>query len=283
VGGLGRSKAGAGAAGRRQTWRLRLAAATVIALAAAGVLAVEMPSAAAVRPSLAASRTATDLGLTKATALKVRAGRTYTVTLAGKRSQRWLVVKDPYDPSLPCRGHCPHRAGVGASALVEASVQGRGGTCVARAKVLGPTYDGFSGTERRLGRGLVASRTTFTAVVVPTWFGRIYLGLSPDRRFRCPNARYAVRLTLQRALAQSIEDDDGSASAAQYSRRSTTLAQKQFICLKKGQALDRYQTSLTKQIVKDQHRHGLGTRIAQLRAAINTATRKYRATPCPPT
>lgn len=283
MGRFGRSRVGIRAADRRQTWRLRLGVATLIAVATACVLAVEMPSAAVVRPSLAASRSVPHLGLTKATALKVRAGQTYTVTLADQHSQRWLVVKDPYDPFLPCKGRCPDRAGGGASAFVEASVQGRGGTCVARANLLGPSYDGSPGKDRQLERGLVASRTTFTAVAVATWFGRLYLELSPDRSFRCSNARYAVRLIVQRALADTFIDDDGSASAAQYSQRSTTLEQKQFICLKKGQALDRYQESLTRQIIKDRRQHGLGTRIARLKAAINTATRKYRATPCPPT
>jgi len=281
--GFGRSSPAVGAADRRRKWRLRLGATALILVVAAWLLVVVMPSHAVVRPSLAAARSGPDLGLTKATALKARAGRTYIVTLAGKRSQRWLVVKDPYDPYLPCDALCPRGSGRVASALVEATVQSRAGACVARAIVQGPTYSVKSGyAERRLGRGLVPSGTTFTAVAVPTWYGRVYLGLNPASGLRCSNARFAVRLTVQRASGPNTVAEADSASAAQYSESATTLARQQSICFDKGQTLDRYTESLTKQIVADRRRKGLGRRIAQLRAAINGADQKYRATPCPP-
>lgn len=247
-----------------------------------GLLVVVMSSHAGVRPSLAAARSAPDLGLTKATARRAQAGRTYTVTLARENSQRWLVVRDPYHPYLACNGVCPSGSGSQASALVEAAVQSRSGACVARAVLEGPTYSTQTGfAERQLGRGLVPSGTSSTAVAVPTWYGRVYLRLTADRTFRCSNARYAVRFTLQRALGfNAIETD--SASAAQYSQSVTTLEQQQTICADKGQALDRYTESLTRQIAADRRRRGLGGKIAKLKAAINTANRRYRATPCPP-
>ena len=108
----------------------------------------------------------------------------------------------------------------------------------------------------------------------------MYLGLQPDSSFRCLNASYAVRLTVQRALATGFAAGD-SASAAQYGS-ATTLERQQAICVQKGQALDRYTSSLTAQINADRRRHGLGRRIAQLIAAINQANRAYLATPCPP-
>jgi hypothetical protein len=280
--GFGRSSPRVGAADRRRKWRLRLTATALIPVVVVCFLVVVMSSHAIVRPSLAAARSAPDLGRTKATAVKARAGRTYTVTLASKSSQRWLVVKDPYDPYRSCYGLCRHGSGRPASALVEATVQSRGGVCVARAILHGPTFNAQSGfAERQLGRGLVPSGTSFTAVAVPTWYGRVYLRLSPDRSFGCSNGRYAVRFTVQPALGFNVVEAD-SASAAQYSQSVTTLEQHQRICFDKGQALDRYTESLTRQIGADRRRHGLGRRIAQLKAAINTANRRYRATPCPP-
>jgi hypothetical protein len=267
---------------RWRKWRLRLTATAVIPVLVVCLLVVVMSSHAVVRPSLAAARSAPHLGLTKATALKARAGRTYTVTLASTSSQRWLVVKDPYDPYLACYGLCPQGSGSQASALVEANVQSRGGICVAHAVLEGPTFDPENGfAEQRLGDASVPSGTSSTAVGVPTWYGRVYLRLSPDRSSGCSNARYAVRFTVQRALGYDVVEAD-SASAAQYSQSSTILEQKQTICVDKAQALNRYTESLTKQIVADRRRRGLGKKIAQLKAAINTANRKYKATPCPP-
>lgn len=206
------------------------------------------------------------------------------MNLAGQSSQRWLVVNDPYNPLGACKGRCPYRAAGFASALVGATVQSRSGACVARAILQGPVFDEQTAgvVERQLGGGLVASGTTLTAVAVPTWSGRVYLELSPDSSFRCSSARYAVSLTVQRALATDTAPAGDSASAAQYGGPNTTLEQRQSICFHKGQALDSYTTSLTKQIIADQRRHGLGKKIAQLRAAINSANRTYLATPCPP-
>lgn len=283
MGNLGRWRPDVGAADRKRKRRLGLTAAALIPIVAVCLLVVVMPSLAVVRSSVAA-RSAPDLGLTKATAQKVRAGRTYTVTLANKSSQRWLVVKDPYDPTLPCTGRCPYRAGGTASALVGATVQSRGGACVAVAILQGPTYDVQHDrfAQRQLARGLVASGTTFSAAAAPSWFGRVYLGLRPDSSFRCSHARYAVRLTVQRALATGNVAFADSASAAQYSSSTTALERKQSICFHKAQALNRYTAALARQIGAAERRHGLRRRIAQLRAAINAAYRRYSATPCPP-
>jgi hypothetical protein len=285
VGSFGRSNPGAGAVDRRRKRRLRLAGAALAPVAAACLLVVVVPSLAVLRPSSVAARSAPHLGQTKAKALKVRSGRTYRVTLATKRSQRWLVVDDPYDPFEPgsCRGGCPQRAAGAASALVVATIQSRGGACVARATLQGPTFDAESGdvVERQLGRGLIVSGTTFTTAAVPTSSGRIYLGLRPDGSFRCSNGRYAVRLTVQPALAINTVGLAGSASAAQYSSQTRTLIIKQAICARKGRDLDHYERSLTAQIIAAKRR-GLASRIAKLKAAINRAERKYRAMPCPP-
>jgi hypothetical protein len=284
VGRFGRSTSGAEAADPRSKRRLFATAAALTTVVAACLLVIVMPSHAVVRSALVPARSAADTGLTKATALKARAGQTYAVTLTGKSSRRWLVVKDPYDPLRPCTGQCPHRAGDPASALVGVTVQSRGGACISGAIVQGPTFNPLSGRvgERQLGRGLVASGTTLTAVAVPTWSGNVYLRLNSESHVRCSDARYAVRLTVQRALATGTVDTGASASAAQYSRSSTTLARQQSICYHNGQILDRYTESLTRQIIADRRRHSPGRRIAQLRAAINTANRRYLATPCPP-
>jgi hypothetical protein len=276
---FGRLRLGLGGTDRRRRWRLRLTVAACIPLVAGCLLAVVMSSRAVVSQSLAAARSAPNLGRTKATAVNAKAGRTYTVTLAGTNSQRWLVVRDPYNPFRPCDGRCPHRGANAASALVGATVRSRSGACVARATIQGPTFNPETGVvaQRRLGQGLVASGTTFTAVAVPTWSGRVYLRLHPASGSRCRNARYTVRLTVQRALATGTVEADNSASAAQYSRSATTLEREQNICFHKGKALDHYTDSLTRQI-----RHASRRKIAQLRSAINAATRRYLATPCPP-
>ena len=278
-----RARAGDAAAGRRRKWFRLVTAAIVVPGVAACLLVVVMPSLAVVRPSRAAARPAPDRGLTKATALRARAGRTYTVTLANENSQRWLVVKDPFDPTEPCSGRCPVRgAGEDASALVGATVRSRGGVCVARVVVQGPTLNENTGNaqERRLARGLAASGTTFTALVVPSWFGRVYLGLSPDGGARCHNARYAVRLTVQRALATASDFVAGSASAAQYGDNNTKLELRQAICAHKADALDSYINPLNAQIAADRRRRGFGGRVARLKAEVNSAVRRFFAA-CP--
>jgi hypothetical protein len=284
LGGFGRSRPRVGTTHGRRKWRFGLAAAVLTPVVAACLLIGVMPSPAAVRPSIAAGQSGPDLGLTQATALKARAGRIYTVTLAGNSGQRWLFVRDPYNPNGFCSGRCPFRAGRAVSALVGATVHSRGGACVAHVTLQGPALNERNGNvvERQLGQGLVASGTTFTTVAAPTWFGRVYLGLSPDSSFRCHNARYAVSLTVQRALATGSDDAGDSASAAQYGSGSTTLERDQAICVQKGQALDRYTNSLTAEINADGRRRGLGGTIARLRAEINAANRTYLATPCPP-
>lgn len=283
---MGRSRRpgpGVGTLHRRRKRRWRLTAAAAIPVIAGCLLIVVMPSLAVVRPPIAAARSAPDRGLTKATALRVRTGRTYTVTLANKSSQRWLSVYDPYDPSEGCYTGCPVRpGGESASALVGATVQSRGGACVARVLVQGPIVNADTGNtaERRLARGLVPSGTTFAADAVPTMSGRVYLELSPDRSLRCHDARYAVRLTVQRALATDSAFIAGSASAAQYGSVSTALELKQAICDHKAQALNRYTNGLNAEIAADEHRRGLGRTIATLRAEVNTAVRKFFAA-CP--
>lgn len=283
MGRLERSRPGVARADRRRKWFLRLAAATLISGVAACLLVVVTPSLPVVRPSLAAARSGPDRGLTKATALKARAGRTYTVTLANNKSPRWLFVRDPYDPSAGCLGRCPVREeGEDASALVGATVQSRGGSCVAHVLVQGPTLNQDTGNmvERRLARGLVTSGTTFTTLVVPTWFGRVYLGLSPDSSLRCHNARYAVRLTVQRAMATAGGFATRSASAAQYGDNSSKLRIAQAVCAQKSDALDRTINRLNQQIVAARRHRGAAGKIAKLKAAINTAVRRFNAA-CP--
>ena len=281
---LGRSRTGDGAVGARRRWGSRLTAAVVIPVVAACMLVVVMPWHAGLKPSLAAARSAPDLGLTKATALRVKSGRTNTVTLASKSSRRWLFVYDPYDPQYPCPSRCVLRAGAVASALVGVTVQSRRGECVARAILEGPAFDNDLGNpvDRQFAQGLIASRTTFTAAGVATVTGRVYLELNPDSRFRCSDARYAVTITVQRARGINPVGTSASAGAAEYLRSNTTLAQKQLRCQQIGVALDRKTKSLTDKILADQRRHGLAGTIAKLRAEINTANQRYLATPCPP-
>jgi hypothetical protein len=226
---------------------------------------------------------ARDLGLTKKTAIKARAGRIYRVTLVGQASRRWLAVRDPYDPTAGCHGSCPFRAAATASALVGASVKSLSGTCVALATLRGPVLNhSFNVTDRRLAQGLVPSGTALAVVGVPTTSGRVYLELRPDSDARCSEARYAVRFSVQRALASGGGHATDSASAAQYDDFSTALARRQDICAHKGKALDKYTTSLSRRIVADLRRRRRRAEIAHLKALIRRATSRFLATPCPP-